>query len=519
MAGCRSVDQNTANKQVGTTPLSASRPNIIFIFTDDHAPHAISAYGSKINKTPNIDRIAREGTLFRRSYCSNSICGPSRASILTGLHSHANGFMHNGNNFDGTQQTFPQLLQKAGYQTALFGKWHLKSKPIGFDSWKVLPGQGDYYNPDFITPQGTVRIEGYCTDITTDMALNWLGKERDQDQPFMLMCQHKAPHREWLPGPEELGLYRDKDIPEPATLFDDYAGRGPALARSEMSIEKHMYLYFDLMLDPNEEDREGLQGPDPWWARARNRMNPKQRAEWEAAFKKENEAFYKARPSMTREELVRWKYQRYIKNYLRCVAGVDRNVGRVLDWLDANPEIAENTMLIYSSDQGFYLGDHGWYDKRWMYEESFMMPLIVRWPGKIPAGKENRELVQNIDYAPTFLDLAGTSPEKPMHGTSLVPLLEGDDQLPGRDALYYHYYESKAIHRVAAHIGVATNRYKLIHFYEEDTNYFELFDLKKDPDELTSVYGKSEYAKVQRDLHQRLGELRQEFADPYGPRE
>lgn len=528
LAGCATPsDDTTATTRATPAPsdnapptpraeLSGTRPNIIFIFTDDHAPHAIGAYGSTINNTPNIDRLADEGTLFRRSYCANSICGPSRANILTGLHSHANGFMQNGNTFDGNQQTFPQLLQRAGYQTALIGKWHLNSDPVGFDHWAILPGQGQYYNPDFIFPDGRRRIEGYCTDLTTDMAIDWLETGRDTDKPFVLMCQHKAPHRPWMPGPQELDLYDGETIPEPATLFDDYAGRGPAAADNEMEIDRHMYMFYDLMLTPTEAEQQDLQGPDQWWAGGLARMTFAQRARWNIAFEEENAAFREAQATMTHEELVSWKYQRYIKNYLRCVAGVDRNVGRVLDWLDANPELAANTIVIYSSDQGFYLGDHGWYDKRWMYEESFMMPLIVRWPGHIPAGVENNELVQNIDYAPTFLDLAGVEADTPMHGTSLVPLLEGDAELPGRDALYYHYYESRATHRVAAHYGVATDNYKLIHYYEPEWDYWELFDRQQDPDEMQSVYDDPAYADVQLRLYQRLQELRKEFGNTIG---
>jgi len=494
--------------------LAGTRPNIILIFTDDHAPHAISAYGSVINQTPNIDRIADEGVLFRRSYCCNSICGPSRAAILTGLHSHANGFMQNGNRFDGHQQTFPQLLQRAGYQTALYGKWHLNSDPVGFDDWAILPGQGSYYNPDFIFPDGRRRVEGYCTDVATDMALNWLENGRDQDKPFVLMCQHKAPHRSWMPGPQELNMYDGETIPEPDTLFDDYAGRTPALADNEMEIDRHMSFGYDLMCPVDD---------DEWLMNAyrnnMNRMTDEQRAQWDAAFSSENNAFREAMADMSDEDIVRWKYQRYIKNYLRCVAGVDRNVGRVLDWLDENPELAANTIVIYSSDQGFYLGDHGMYDKRWMYEESFAMPLIVRWPGHIPAGVENHELVQNIDYAPTFLDLAGVEADEPMHGMSLVPLLEGDDQLPGRDALYYHYYESRATHRVAAHYGIATDRYKLIHYYEPEWDYWELMDLEEDPDELQSVYDDPRYAEVQAELLEQLIELKEQVGNHIGGRD
>ncbi|MHC5066733.1 MAG: sulfatase family protein, partial [Planctomycetota bacterium] len=412
----------SASVAAGQEPLAGSRPNIIFIFSDDHAPHAISAYGSKINATPNIDRLAAEGAIFRASYCGNSICGPSRATVLTGKLSHANGFMRNGNRFDGDQQTFPKLLQKAGYQTAMIGKWHLGTEPTGFDYWRILPGQGSYYNPDFIDADGRKRIEGYVTEITTELALDWLREGRDTSKPFLLMCQQKAPHRSWMPGPNELGLYRDVDIPEPPSLFDDYAGRGPAAGQQEMEIDRHMYMFYDLKLEPTPEESQNLKGPDRSWENPLKRMNAEQRAAWDVAYLEENQAFREAK--LEGEDLIRWKYQRYIKNYLRCVAGVDRSVGQILDYL-AESGLEENTIVIYSSDQGFYLGDHGWYDKRWMYEESFAMPLLARWPKHIPSGLEVTQLVQNIDYAPSFLERAGVEVPADMQGRSLLSLLAG----------------------------------------------------------------------------------------------
>ncbi|MHC5001531.1 MAG: sulfatase family protein [Planctomycetota bacterium] len=498
----------------GRPALAGSRPNVVFIFSDDHAPHAISAYGSAINETPAIDRLADEGVLFRNCFCGNSICGPSRATVLTGLHTHANGFMRNGNRFDGDQRTFPRMLQAAGYQTAIVGKWHLGTDPTGFDHWIVLPGQGQYYNPDFRTPDGRVRIEGHATEVTTDLAIEWLERGRDADRPFVLMCQHKAPHRTWMPGPDELGMYRDVDIPEPATLFDDYAGRGPAAALQEMEIDRHMYMFYDLKLVPDAGEREDLQGPDRWWAGMLDRMTPAQRSAWNEAYAAENAAFRADAP--TGRDLVRWKYQRYIKNHLRCVAGVDRSVGRLLEWLDANPAVAANTIVVYSSDQGFYLGDHGWYDKRWMYEQSLRMPLLVRWPQRIRGGREVSELAQNIDFAPTFLELAGVGVPDDMHGRSLVPLLEGRSPDGWRDAVYYHYYESHAVHNVAAHYGIRTDRYKLMHFYEPEHRCWELYDLQRDPDEMRSVYGDPAYAGVQARLKARLADLRAEYADDTG---
>lgn len=493
--------------------LAGSRPNIIFIFSDDHAPHAISAYGSRINSTPNIDRLAAEGAIFRASYCGNSICGPSRATVLTGKLSHANGFMRNGNRFDGEQQTFPKLLQKAGYETAMIGKWHLGTEPTGFDYWRILPGQGSYYNPDFIDAEGRKRLPGYVTEITTELALDWLREGRDPNKPFLLMCQQKAPHRSWMPGPRELGLYRDEDIPEPASLFDDYLGRGPAAAQQEMEIDRHMFMFYDLKLEPTPEESQNLTGPDRSWENPLKRMNPQQRAAWDIAFLEENQAFRKA--GLAGEDLIRWKYQRYIKNYLRCVAGVDRSVGQILDYLATNG-LEENTIVIYSSDQGFYLGDHGWYDKRWMYEESFAMPLLVRWPKQIQSALEISQLVQNIDYAPTFLELAGAPVPADMQGRSLLALLEGKQPADWRDALYYHYYESRATHRVAAHYGIRKGQYKLIYFYEEEHDYFELFDLEEDPGEMHNLYAESAYEEIRVELRARLKQLRASYADTTG---
>lgn len=512
--GLAALAATGAAQDATAPPLSGTRPNILFIFSDDHATHAISAYGSQINVTPNIDRLATGGVLFRHNFCGNSICGPSRATILTGKHCHAHGFMRNGNVFDAAQTTFPKLLQGVGYQTVMLGKWHLSSDPTGFDHWMVLPGQGDYYNPDFLTKDGKVRLPGHATEITTDLALAWLEKDRDPERPFLLMCQHKAPHRTWMPAPRELGMYRDADVPEPATLFDDYAGRTPAAQHQEMEIDRHMYLHYDLKVVPTTEERADLQSHDRAFENMLARMSPEQRETWDAAFAAENEAFRQAAPSG--EALVRWKYQRYIKNYLRCVAGVDRSVGQLLDWLDAHPEVKKNTIVIYSSDQGFYLGDNGWYDKRWMYEPSFKMPLLVRWPDHIAAGREVKELTQNIDFAPTFLDLAGVPAPADVHGTSLVPLLEGRAPVAWRDAVYYHYYESQAVHMVPEHYGIRTERYKLIRYYEPQWDTWELFDLQTDPTERNNVADAKEYREVLTRLRPRLDELRQQYGDDTG---
>lgn len=487
----------------------ADRPNVLFIFTDDHAPHAIGAYDGwlkDVNPTPNIDKLAKQGMLFRNSFCTNSICGPSRAVIQTGKHSHLNGFMQNGNKFDGDQQTFPKLLKSVGYQTAMIGKWHLGTDPQGFDHWQVLPGQGDYYNPFFKTPQGRVKIDGYCTDIVTDLALDWM-KERDPDKPFMLMCQHKAPHRTWMPPLRHLHLYDDVEIPEAPTLFDKWKDNASPARYQEMEIDRHLHLVGDCFgpipdgfeIDDVKTDRSGYKN--------RLRMTSKQRKAWDAAFGPKNEAFLKA--NLKGDDLIRWKYNRYIRNYLRCIKGVDESVGRLMEYLK-EAGLEDNTIVIYSSDQGFYLGDHGWYDKRWMYEESLQMPLIIKWPG-VTKGTVNTDLVQNLDYAETFLDLAGADIPDDMQGRSLVPVLKGETPDDWRESIYYHYFEYPSVHMVAKHNGIRTKRYKLIHFYQFDE--WELYDLEKDPDELTNLYGKPDYAELTGELKRDFAALRQHYAD------
>jgi arylsulfatase A-like enzyme len=492
---------------VFSRPLAAAeRPNILFIFTDDHAAHSMSCYGSKINKTPNLDRIANEGMRFDRCYCTNSICGPSRAVIQTGKHSHVNGFMTNGNTFDGRQQTFPRLLRNVGYQTAVIGKWHLKSAPQGFDYWQVLIGQGPYYNPPMMeglgdpsnaseNPAATKvgqrnQHVGYTTDIITDIALDFLKNKRDQNKPFMLMYQHKAPHRNWQPGPKYLTMYDDVEIPEPDNLFDDYSGRGTAARTQDMSIAKTMTPY-DLKLTPPRG------------------LNAEQLAVWNAAYAPKNKAFEES--NLQGKDLIRWKYQRYMKDYLRCVASVDDNVGRVLDYLDESG-LARNTIVIYSSDQGFYLGDHGWFDKRFMYEESYRMPLVARWPGKIKPGSVNNDLVSNVDFAETFLDVAGVKIPSDMHGYSLTPLFGGKTPADWRKSLYYHYYEYPGAHSVRRHFGVHTGRYKLMNFY--NVGEWEMYDLEKDPREMKSVYADESYQKIAADLKSELKRLQAKFKVP-----
>ncbi|MCR9198264.1 MAG: sulfatase [Planctomycetaceae bacterium] len=472
---------------------AADRPNIVFIFSDDHAYQSIGAYGSKINQTPNIDRIATGGMRFNRCYVTNSICGPCRAVIQTGKYSHLNGFLVNGNKFDGTQQTFPKLLQQAGYQTAVIGKWHLGEHmaPAGFDYSEVLIGQGPYYNPPMLKNGKRTQHTGYTTDIITDLALDWL-KQRDTDRPFLLMFQHKAPHRNWQPGPDHLTMYDDVTIAEPTTLFDNYSGRGTPARTQDMTISETMTEY-DLKLAP----QRGL--------------NKQQLAAWNAAYEPKNRAFRDA--ELTGEALVRWKYQRYIKDYLRCVASVDDNVGRMLDYLE-DAGLTENTVVIYCSDQGFYLGEHGWFDKRWMYEQSLRTPLLVKWPGVTKPGTVNDDIVSVLDLAETFLDIAQTDIPADMQGRSLIPVLHGHTPEDWRKTFYYHYYEFPGWHDVRRHYGVTDGRYKLIRFYEPDVDEWELFDLQSDPSEMQSVYGAAEMAAVQTRLMAELARQRRVLKVP-----
>lgn len=472
---------------------AAPRPNILFIMSDDHAYQAMSCYGSRVNQTPNLDRIARDGMRFDRCFVTNSICGPSRAVILTGKYSHLNGFRTNNHDkFDGSQQTVAKLLQKAGYQTAMIGKWHLVTDPTGFDYWHILQGQGPYYNPAMKTPNGIVKHTGYTTDIITDVALDWLKTKRDADKPFLLMYQHKAPHREWMPAPRYLNKYEDRQIPEPETLFDDYRGRGTSAKEQQMSIAKH--------LSPNDLKLIEPKG-----------LTPEQLKDWHAAYDGPNRQFAEAK--LEGPDLVRWKYQRYVKDYLRCVDAVDENVGRVLDYLDQTG-LAENTVVIYTSDQGWYLGEHGWYDKRWMYEESFRTPLLVRWPGRTKPGSTNRDLVMNLDFAETFLDIAGVPVPPDMQGRSFAKLLAGESVPDWRASVYYHYYEFPQPHHVQPHYGVRTARHKLIYFYQ--IGEWELYDLEKDPHELTSIYDRPENAVLVRELKAELVRLRTQYGDDTG---
>ncbi|MDG1872503.1 MAG: sulfatase [Mariniblastus sp.] len=493
------------------------RPNILFIFSDDHAVNAISAYEGPLAQaapTPNIDRIAREGALFRNSFCANSICGPSRACILTGKHSHKNGFMRNtGKGFDQSQWTVAKSLQAAGYQTAVIGKWHLKTHPVAFDHWEIFPGQGSYYNPVFIQKGGKQKqIEGYATDLTTNKSIDWL-ESRDKSKPFFLMCQHKAPHRTFAPALRHLGSLDNVDIPEPKTLFDSYANRSGTLATNEMEVDRHLTWAYDLKL--RNEELDGVKLPEfrNYGTPEYKRMTDAQRKEWDAHFGPKNKEFitaYKA-GKIDPKKLVQWKYQRYIQNYLECVKAVDDSVGQLLSYLDEN-NLADNTVVIYSSDQGFYLGEHGWFDKRWMFEESFKMPFAIRWPGTIKPGSRPEALIQNIDYAPTFLEIAGESIPTEVQGKSLMPILK-DESKKLRDSLYYGYYELGE-HAVPQHFGVRTRTHKL--FYLPETNEWQMFDLVNDPNEMVSLYGSPNHTEIQSELKNEYHRLRRELeAPPY----
>lgn len=490
---------------LGAAAVSAQqRPNIVFMFSDDLTTQAISAYryGMELPETPNLDRLAAQGMLFENSFCGNSICTPSRATVLTGLHSHKNGIVHLGGVLDPAQPTWPRHLHEQGYTTAIFGKWHLKTKPVGFDDWAVFSGQGSYYNPDLFSKAGRRRIEGHSTKVVTDLALDWL-KRRDKSKPFVLMVQHKAPHRNWKPSLEDLQRFRDIQLPEPPTLFDDYRGR-VAAANHKMGIDVHMRMGADLMLFKAGEK------PGPL-----RRLTPTQLESYLAAFAEENRAFYADPP--TGKALVRWKYQRYMKNYLRCVAGVDRSVGRVLDALDA-AGLADNTLVVYAADQGFYLGEHGWFDKRWAYEESLKMPLIVRWPGKVKPGSRSKAMVQNIDYAPTLLAAAGTAPDWKVHGLSLMPILRAGGATPEawRDTIYYRYIDGG--HGVARHSAIRTDRYKLLHFDRprnaaEEQHRWELFDLSEDPQEMRNLASSAEHRELLLQMQERFAATKKAYGD------
>ena len=479
--------------------------NILFIMCDDHSYQTISAYDTTFIRTPNIDRIAADGLRFTNSFVANSISGPSRACMLTGKHSFTNGFTDNSSSFDGSQQTFPKLLQQQGYETAVIGKWHLTSDPTGFNHWDILIGQGDYYNPTFIRNGEKVQREGYATNVTTDLALDWLENGRDAGKPFCLLLHHKAPHRTWMPDTCDLDLFADSNFPLPETFFDNYDTRLAAQGQ-KMSISKDMDIVYDLKMADKDSTIHSRPDLEAWGRRIYNNMNTAQKAAWDAHYDVVIEKFKAA--GLTGKELDAWKYQQYMRDYLRVITSVDRNVGRVLDYLEAEG-LMDNTLIVYTSDQGFYMGEHGWFDKRWMYEESFRTPLLVRLPGG--AKGESMEMVQNIDYAPTFLELAGVEVPSDIHGCSFLPVLKGEEWEPNRDGVYYHYYEYPDEHAVKRHLGVRTERYKLIHFYEDGV--WELFDLENDKHELNNIYGQSGTEEITAQLKEKLVKLQQQYGE------
>lgn len=505
----------TTRKTNSNHEVQNERPNIVFIMSDDHAYQAISAYSNKLIETPNIDRIADEGILFYNACVTNSICAPSRATILTGKHTHLTGKIDNIFPFDTTNITFPQILQNAGYQTAMFGKLHFGNNPKGFDEFKILPGQGDYYNPEFITDKGNIKITGYVTDIITDLTLDWLQNRRDTLKPFLLMYLHKASHREWLPAPRHFKEFTKKTFPEPETLFDNYQGRGQAAMQAEMNLQTHMTYSADSKIYPEVVKELGIKEPSDWGERVFNmkysRFNTEQKAVWDSTYMQINESFKKLYPSMTKKDLMKWRYQRYMQDYLGCVAAIDENVGRVLNYIESN-DLKDNTIVVYTSDQGFFLGEHGWFDKRFIYNESFKTPLMIRWPNEIKEGITSNQMVQNLDFAQTFLEAAGVTAPEDMQGESLMPLLKGNDSSWTRDAVYYHYYEYPGSHMVKRHYGIVTTDYKLIHFYD-DIDEWELYDRKLDSLEMNNVYNDDAYSEVVKKLTVDLSELRIKYKD------
>ncbi|NVD45167.1 sulfatase family protein [Qipengyuania atrilutea] len=513
-AGCASTAPGSTPQAQRVASAEERRPNIIFIMSDDHAQTAISAYGTEIGRlapTPNIDRIARNGALFENSYVTNSLCGPSRATMLTGQFSHMHGFTQNGQRFDNSMWNWVRELGNSGYQTALFGKWHLNYSPegAGIGEWAVLDDQGKYYNPDIITPNGKSVVEGYATDIVTDMSLDWLSERTDSEQPFALLIHHKAPHRNFMPAIRHLQTYLQTDFPVPTNYFDHYDGR-PAAAAQEMNIYRDAYEGHDLKMT---EEVGSSELRFDRWPNDFARMTEEQRAAWDAALQADNDALNAA--NLDERELALWKYQRYMEQYLGTVAAVDDSVGRVLDWLKASGEM-DNTIVVYTSDQGFYLGEHGWFDKRFMYEQSLRTPLVMQYPGHIPAGTRVEAPVQNVDYAPTFLDYAGLPIRQSIQGRSLRPVVDGEPPADWREDIYYHYYEYPGFHSVRAHYGVKSGRYKLMRFYG-DIDAWEFYDLATDPDEMHNRFDDPAVQGKVRELKQALKGLRAKYQDNDGP--
>ena len=503
-----------------------TKPNILFIMSDDHAYQAISAYDDKLIQTPNIDRIANEGILFNNACVTNSICAPSRAVILTGKHSHINGKIDNHAKFDDSQTTFPQIFQKAGYQTAMYGKLHFGNNPKGFDDFLILPGQGNYINPKFLGKEKDTIIEGYVTDIITDLTLNWFKNKRDTNKPFLMMYLHKAPHRPWWPRTDKFAEFYDKKFPEPKTLFDDYSGMGTAAKTAEMNILNHMQYMHDSKVYPStikemkevKPDIEYVDGKGTLMRPTQERFygpygraNKKQKEKYDVVLNKISEDFRLNWPKMNEKEKMKWKFQRYMQDYLATISSVDDNVGRVLNYLEESG-LDKNTIVVYTSDQGFYLGEHGWFDKRFIYNESFKTPLIIKWPNVIEAGTTNEEMVQNLDFAQTFLEAAMIDVPDDMQGESLIPLLKGDSSEWTRDAVYYHYYEYPSVHMAKRHYGIVNKEFKLVHFYY-DVDEWELYDRLNDPNEINNVYNNPEYSDIVNKLTQELKEIRVKYKD------
>lgn len=470
-------------------------PNIIIIISDDHALSTIGAYGAKYGATPNIDRLAKEGAVFENAFVNNSICAPARATLLTGKYSHANGLRDNHDEFDSKQDVFPRRMQNAGFQTAWIGKWHLKTYPDGFDYWNIVPGQGQYYNPAFISMKGdTTRSNGYCTDIITDQAISWL-EQRDQCKPFCIVVGQKAPHRTWMPDIQDLGKYDHVKFPLPINFYDGYSGR-LAAKNQDLNIANTLKLGYDLKMKSDTSDL--VNSATVFTVR----MNATQRKAWNSYYDAVEADFLLKKP--TGKELLEWKFQRYMRDYLSTTLSLDRNIGRILSYLEEH-RLAENTVVIYTSDQGFYMGEHGWFDKRFMYEESMHTPFIVRYPGVVKPSTKMRQLVSNVDFAPTFLQLAGIPVPSEMQGISFADLLE-NPSAKFRDAVYYHYYEFPGEHSVMKHFGIRTDRYKLIRFYGEH-NFWELYDLKADPNEMKNIFGQKKNASLITDLKNKLDDM------------
>jgi len=491
-----------SGNQSGNIP---EKPNIVFIMSDDHAYQAISAYHAELVSTPNIDLIADEGIKFNKAFVTNSICAPSRAVILTGKFSHINGVPGNGQVFDGAQQTFPKILRQNGYQTAMIGKWHLKSPPTGFDYWNVLPGQGDYYNPDFIKQGSDTVYKGYVTDIITELSLDWL-KSRDKSEPFCLMMHHKAPHRSWMPSIKHLELFNHKEFPLPGNFYDDYEDR-EALQVQMLTVKDHMDVRMDYKVPCDTCDTVSVNywAPEEYWRRL-DRLAPDERRKWDESYRKEELEFNDVKDDESKYD--RWKFQRYMEDYLRCIVSVDESVGRVLDYLEESG-LAENTIVIYTSDQGFFLGEHGLFDKRFMYEEAMRTPLLIRYPEEIRERTQTEHLVQNLDIAPTILDVAGITIPGDMQGESLRAIWQKDDP-EWREAIYYHYYEKGF--GATPHYGVRTDRFKLIHFYDV-VDSWEFYDLETDPEEMNNLYKDPGYGQQIKELTDKLVELQKMYKD------